>query len=875
MTDIAKLGLEVDSGSLNRANRDMQRFGKTSQATEGRVTTATGKMHAQFTRLSGAIGLVGGALATLAVGTTFRKVISATAAFETGLVGVGKTTGIAGAELEALGEQIRGIGSEVPVAVTELLDLAQAAGQVGVKGSDNIERFTETVAKLGIASDLAGEQASLTLARLLTVTETPTSEIDRLGASIVALGNNYAALESDIAAVATRVGQSTSQFGVSIDQVLGISTALKSVGVQAESGGTQVGLAFQSINDAVRGGGEEMKTLQEITGATGDALREDFFSGKTTEIFTQLIQGLGDIQARNGDVKQALDAMGLSGQRATAVLGTLASKSDLLKRAIDDSARAYKENTALNEEAATATETFNNQVVLLGNAFNDIMSGGDIDELTGSVSDLTDVLTDPEFKEAASTMVQWLVDSTTEAANLITQIASLKETLSQPFDVSDALRFLTGPDDPLFGGFYDDEKPKGATGDYSTEGATGDYSTGGATGSWGEATLKPITVTPETEEPDPKDPPETVTKRASEAARLIAQLQQEKALYGDLSNLEQARISLANGYYGPVSQSQAALILQLSTEQDERQRLADMREEDIVKTEKKIQLEARRVGVVNQLTESLQTQSEREFSAYQRRQQMIADNVTDDATAADLRGRNVDRWLASFEDGTDKMSVFSERARENIQDELGDTLEQTLSGNFDGILESWAGLLQQMAAQAAAAQIGNALFGKEGGDDGGGLLGKLGGFAATAIGSYFGGGVGASVGGSITASGGGDAALSLGSLSGIAGARATGGPVSGGSSYLVGERGPEIFNPASGGNIIPNNQINQPAANVNLDVQIINEGGQMQEQKREHKRGPNGQETIKIYVKQAMAQMVGSGEMDSVMAPYGRRSGQV
>lgn len=39
------------------------------------------------------------------------------------------------------------------------------------------------------------------------------------------------------------------------------------------------------------------------------------------------------------------------------------------------------------------------------------------------------------------------------------------------------------------------------------------------------------------------------------------------------------------------------------------------------------------------------------------------------------------------------------------------------------------------------------------------------------------------------------------------GARATGGPVSSGKSYLVGERGPEMFTPSSAGNITPNNQM--------------------------------------------------------------------
>jgi len=39
------------------------------------------------------------------------------------------------------------------------------------------------------------------------------------------------------------------------------------------------------------------------------------------------------------------------------------------------------------------------------------------------------------------------------------------------------------------------------------------------------------------------------------------------------------------------------------------------------------------------------------------------------------------------------------------------------------------------------------------------------------------------------------------------GGRAAGGPVSGGTTYLVGEKGPELFTPGSSGNIIPNNRL--------------------------------------------------------------------
>ena len=51
----------------------------------------------------------------------------------------------------------------------------------------------------------------------------------------------------------------------------------------------------------------------------------------------------------------------------------------------------------------------------------------------------------------------------------------------------------------------------------------------------------------------------------------------------------------------------------------------------------------------------------------------------------------------------------------------------------------------------------------------------------------------------------------------VAGARASGGPVAGGSSYLVGEQGPELFTPGTSGNITPNNAL---GGNANITVNV-------------------------------------------------------
>jgi len=54
----------------------------------------------------------------------------------------------------------------------------------------------------------------------------------------------------------------------------------------------------------------------------------------------------------------------------------------------------------------------------------------------------------------------------------------------------------------------------------------------------------------------------------------------------------------------------------------------------------------------------------------------------------------------------------------------------------------------------------------------------------------------------------------------VDGARASGGPVSAGKSYLVGERGPEIFSPSSSGSIIPNHRAGGSVQNDNRTITI-------------------------------------------------------
>jgi hypothetical protein len=135
-----------------------------------------------------------------------------------------------------------------------------------------------------------------------------------------------------------------------------------------------------------------------------------------------------------------------------------------------------------------------------------------------------------------------------------------------------------------------------------------------------------------------------------------------------------------------------------------------------------------------------------------------------------------DRWVAQHaegmtkiaketEDAANQMSEFGAQAARNIQDAFADFLFDPFDGGLKGMLKGFRDMLRRMVAEAAANQILTALFGTLAGSSNSFLSG---------FGKSFGG------------------------------ARAAGGPVSSGRSYLVGEKGPELFVPGMSGGIIPN-----------------------------------------------------------------------
>ncbi|MDP6621289.1 MAG: phage tail tape measure protein [Alphaproteobacteria bacterium] len=172
---------------------------------------------------------VSGLVAAYAGFSGLRRSLQLFAEFDEGLIAVAKTTDLSRDEVREFGRSITDLSKRIPVAAKELLDIGATAGQLGVSGSRDLLRFTDTVAKLGRASNLAGEEAATALARMLNVTGENIGEVGRLASVIVRLGNNMAVTEREIARMATEVSLATANFRVGTTAASAIGAAMASL----------------------------------------------------------------------------------------------------------------------------------------------------------------------------------------------------------------------------------------------------------------------------------------------------------------------------------------------------------------------------------------------------------------------------------------------------------------------------------------------------------------------------------------------------------------------------------------------------------------------------------------------------------------------
>lgn len=370
----------------NRANDASKRL-----TALGQTATTTGKT--LTTGLTLPLTVIGGAAVNSAI------------QFESAFAGVRKTVDATEEEFAKLEQGIKDMAKTMPQSASDIAGVAEAAGQLGIQ-TDSILDFTKTMIMLGDATNLSSEEAATQLARFANILQMSQDNFDRLGSSVVALGNNLATTEAEIVAMGMRLAGAGNQIGLTEAQIMSFAGALSSVGIEAEAGGTAFSTLMIELQSAVENGGATLEDFANVANMTSEQFAKAFKEDAAGAIVA-FISGLNDTERLGKSTLAVVESLGMTEIRLRDTLLRAAGAGDLLSQSLEIGTTAWEENTALANEAEQRYATMASRLAMLKNRLNDVaMQVGEIlmpyfEKFVGVLENLFSWLDtlDPQTKE--------------------------------------------------------------------------------------------------------------------------------------------------------------------------------------------------------------------------------------------------------------------------------------------------------------------------------------------------------------------------------------------------------------------------------------------------------------------------------------------
>jgi len=326
-------------------------------------------------------------LPLVGIGTAAAK---AAIDYESAFAGVRKTVDATEEEYAQLSDSIIEMSNRLPQSASDIAGVMEVAGQLGVRGTENLLNFTETMIMLGDATNLSSEEAATALARVMNIMGTSGDDVSRLGATVVALGNNFATTESEIVEMTNRLAAGAKLAGLTEAETMALAAAMSSVGIQAEAGGTAMTQTFNAIESAVAAGEDALDDFASVAGMSSEEFT-DAWKNRPIEAIQAFIKGIGQLDEKGESAVLVLDKLGLTGIRQSNMLKSLGLASDLLGDSINMANQAWEDNSALTKEAETRYGTLASKIsILWNNTKNLALSFGEllmpaIDKATGII----------------------------------------------------------------------------------------------------------------------------------------------------------------------------------------------------------------------------------------------------------------------------------------------------------------------------------------------------------------------------------------------------------------------------------------------------------------------------------------------------------
>jgi TP901 family phage tail tape measure protein len=260
-----------------------------------------------------------------------------------------------------MSDAILDMSKNIPMTAEELSQIMAAAGTAGI-ATEDLTRFTEVAAKMGVAFDSTAEQAGEWMAIWRTALGLTQDEVEVLGDQINYLGNTSSENALKLSQIVTNIGSLAKISGVSASELAALGAA--TTGIDANVAATGLKNMFVAMGQGTQATEKQQKILEKL-GFTSTEVAERMQIDSKGMIL-DLLESINQLPK----AEQEAAISGYFGKESLATIAVLAGNLDNLKDQFEKVGDAASYTGSMEAEYATRAATSANNVQLLENRMN-------------------------------------------------------------------------------------------------------------------------------------------------------------------------------------------------------------------------------------------------------------------------------------------------------------------------------------------------------------------------------------------------------------------------------------------------------------------------------------------------------------------------
>ena len=296
---------------------------------------------------------------------SLAQTVQKAAEFETAFTAVERAAVLEEGSLafEHMRDSLIDLSTQLPVTFAQISEIATLGAQMGVAASD-LAGFTKTVAAFSAVTGASIDETAEKFGRISALAKVPVFEFENLASSVLYAGFNAVATEQEILSMSESIAAAASNAGYSAKQVIGLATALSSLGIAPEQARGVILRVFNTITRAIEGSTDK---LADFAAAAGMSAEEAQYLWKESpeKFFTSLLSGLSSVE----ELTLALDKLGITNTREINVIQRLSGNMDVYTKSLQEASQAYEEGSALQDIYGKTADNLDAKVQRLVNSF--------------------------------------------------------------------------------------------------------------------------------------------------------------------------------------------------------------------------------------------------------------------------------------------------------------------------------------------------------------------------------------------------------------------------------------------------------------------------------------------------------------------------